>query len=292
MQAAICNTVVPTESKRPITTALRMLLTPIVKILIELGFSFRDFNEVAKLVYVDVASENYGLKGRRTNMSRIAIMTGLTRREVARLRKVIDHDPVDVNTPTTVAGKVLANWHKNPSYLNATDAPKRLPIEGAGSLTEMINGIGGDVPPTAVIKELERVNAISVVGKTASVKSHQYMRSRIAPPSIERFGSVLRDLGATISHNLLDPEQDNTLFEARVSNDQINIADYEAFRDYLQGRAQAFLKEIDSWLNEHQVTDNTSPCVRLGIGLYTIANEALVGAGSRFRPPRPSNKYC
>ena len=40
-------------------------------------------------VYVDVAGRDYGLQGRPTNASRVAMITGLSRREVSRVRKTL-----------------------------------------------------------------------------------------------------------------------------------------------------------------------------------------------------------
>lgn len=260
------------EGKRTITKSVRLLLRPIARLLIELGFSFRGFNEVAKTVFVEVASEGYGIRGRPTNTSRVAIMTGLTRREVARLRNVIDHDPLETPPPTTVVGSVLSAWHHDSLYLDDHDNPIPLSVDGPRSLCNLINKYRGDIPTTAVFKELERVNAISIRGKIAYVKARYYMPFELDERAIERFGSVIHDVGDAITSNLRSSDTSTTRFEGRATNDRISVHSYEAFRKFLDRRAQAFLEEVDDWLGDHEEDASDTDAMRVGIGVYTIVD--------------------
>ncbi len=72
--------------KEHLRLALRMMLKPLVKLLVSQGVSHGDFSEAAKDVYVEVAIRHFD-KSTRVNQSRIAILTGLTRKEV---KNVID----------------------------------------------------------------------------------------------------------------------------------------------------------------------------------------------------------
>ena len=76
--------------KKQILDAFFVVLRPIAKILLRYGIGFREFAEVAKSAFVDVASSDHGIRGRPTNISRVAVMTGLTRKEVRRIRNQIE----------------------------------------------------------------------------------------------------------------------------------------------------------------------------------------------------------
>ena len=65
-------------------SAYRKLLQPLVRILIRQGISYGELSEILKGVFVEVADRDFGLPGRKISQSRIAIITGLTRKEVAR----------------------------------------------------------------------------------------------------------------------------------------------------------------------------------------------------------------
>jgi hypothetical protein len=58
-------------------------MTPLVRILLKNGVSFAEFAELLKNVFVDVAERDLGMPGRRPSQARVAILTGLSRKEVA-----------------------------------------------------------------------------------------------------------------------------------------------------------------------------------------------------------------
>ena len=66
--------------------ASRNALKPLFRIFLRSGISYKDFTEVAKSLFVEISTDEYGLRGRKTNISRVAIMTGLTRKEVKKIR--------------------------------------------------------------------------------------------------------------------------------------------------------------------------------------------------------------
>ena len=72
--------------QRQILSALLIALRPLARALLRAGIGFREFEEISKTAFVDIATKDFGIRGRPTNISRVAVMTGLTRKEVRRLR--------------------------------------------------------------------------------------------------------------------------------------------------------------------------------------------------------------
>ncbi|MEA3232214.1 MAG: DUF6502 family protein, partial [Thermodesulfobacteriota bacterium] len=58
-----------------LSAAVIRLLRPLVRILLRNGVSYRTFSDLAKWVYVDVASKEFGIKGRKQSTSRISVVT-------------------------------------------------------------------------------------------------------------------------------------------------------------------------------------------------------------------------
>jgi hypothetical protein len=56
---------------------------PVVRFLLKHGVIWDEFGEMPKAAYVTVARDDHGIQGRPTNNSRVAMLTGLSRREVA-----------------------------------------------------------------------------------------------------------------------------------------------------------------------------------------------------------------
>ena len=260
------------ENKSAVVAALRSLLYPLVRLLLRVGIGSRDFGEIAKSVYVEVATTDFGLRGRTANVSRVAVLTGLTRREVARLRRVVDVDPTTLDDRAGVLARVLSGWHQDAEFIDAHGRPRALPISGDASLSTLLNRYGGDVPITAVIQELEHVGAVKRAGGYATVKSRYYMPLTLDKDALARFGSVVHDLLTAISHNLVAGSNE-AWFEGRASNDRIPLEHLDAFRSFLNQRGQHFLEEADDWLTAHSETPGRSKVIRLGAGLYMIADD-------------------
>ena len=150
------------ETQRQILSAFLVILRPIARILLRFGIGFREFSEIAKTAFVDVASSDYGLRGRPTNISRVAVMTGLTRKEVKRLRDKIDRGEETVVIKATPLSEVLHRWYSETDYTDQHGKPKQLPFSGEGiSFSSLVRAFGGDIPPGALRTELKRVGAIS-----------------------------------------------------------------------------------------------------------------------------------
>ena len=61
------------------------MLPPLVRILLRNEMAAKSFHELVKQAYVSVALDEFGIGGRAATTSRIAILTGLTRKEVQAL---------------------------------------------------------------------------------------------------------------------------------------------------------------------------------------------------------------
>ena len=68
-----------------LTTDAITLLQPLVARLLRRGFTVHALNDLVKWVFVQTANEEFDLNGCHGAVTRIASMTGLTRKEVAKL---------------------------------------------------------------------------------------------------------------------------------------------------------------------------------------------------------------
>ena len=89
---------------------------PLVRILIRNGISFNEFADELKGVFVEVAHEDFPIDGRNPSGTRIAILTGLTRKEVKKQLELIEGDSnSDVREArASRVNRVLDGWHADP----------------------------------------------------------------------------------------------------------------------------------------------------------------------------------
>lgn len=263
---------------RPVLAALRSLLRPVVRLLLRSGVMHREAADVLKALYVEVATSEFGLQGRPTNISRTALLTGLDRKEVRRIRSAPAESEVDAVGRQDRLSRVLSGWHQDAEF-SADGVPRRLPMSSASgpSFTRLAELYGGDVPVTALLKELKRTGA--VVGDDAALEARKryYMPLAADADAVLRAGSVLADLGTTVVHNLTPARKAPARFEGRATNRLIPSAAAQEFRDFVENRGQQFLEEVDAWLTAHQsAAGEPEDAVRLGVGLYWIE-----GSGER-----------
>src|SRR5690606_15029630 len=144
------------ERKR-IFVACYSFLVPIARFLLRSGVSFREFSEIARLAFVQVASDDYGKRGRLTNISRVAAMTGIARKDVRRVRLLGENYLQDPRTRLSPLGDVLQAWSTNHDYLDSNGRPRPISYSGEQcSFEALVQLCAGDVPAGALKVELLR----------------------------------------------------------------------------------------------------------------------------------------
>ena len=68
-----------------LVAAVARLLKPLVRVLLRNGVSYGTFADIAKRQFVEVARNEFSIQGRKQSLSRVSVITGLTRKEVARV---------------------------------------------------------------------------------------------------------------------------------------------------------------------------------------------------------------
>src|SRR6266852_1684230 len=70
---------------RALAAALERVLRPLFRIVLRNHMSFKAFLDIAKHAYVEVAATEFRIPGKKQSISRIALLSGLTRKEVHRV---------------------------------------------------------------------------------------------------------------------------------------------------------------------------------------------------------------
>ena len=259
-------------------------MRPLFKILLRSGVTWQEASEVCKATLVEVATSDFGLHGRPTNMSRVAIMTGLSRREVRRLRDLLGAEPQIDAGRMHGATSVLTGWHLDPDFSDKAGQPldlafERTSVDDIGiTFTELCERYGGDLAPVTMRRELARVGAMAELpAGNLHVLMRYYMPLQMDPDAVVRGGSMLEDLGTTVSFNLGKAEDEVSRFAGRATNTRIRSADARRFRTFLETEGQAFLERVDEWLSRHEkpTTDvgKKTRSIRVGVGVYGIEDE-------------------
>jgi hypothetical protein len=262
--------------KQTLLRAFRVLLGPLVKILLRQGISYAEFSEVAKAVYVEVALKDFKVPGRKTTRTRIAVITGLTRKEVKRVIDEALKDKYEPNTKFNRLGRVLVGWHTDTDFTGPYGMPLELQYEtsnpGEPTFSELVKRHSGDMSPRSILDELIRVGAVRETDTGwFRVLRREYIPEALGQHNFERTGVVIRNFVNTVDFNMTKPAPGKGRFERNVmADDGIRAVDLPKFDRYVRERCQALLEEIDNWLTGLPKPDPASgdEVVHTGIGVY------------------------
>lgn len=263
--------------QKAVLSACREFMKPIARFLLKNGIGFREFSEICKLVFVEVASDDHGIRGRMTNMSRVAVMTGLSRKQVRKIRDLIETRETQAISRLRRPELVLSIWHSDADFLDKRGNPKRIAFDGPGlTFKTLVARVGGDIPPKAMLNELLRAGAVVTEGGKLRVASRSYIPEPNDPESILVAGGSIHDLAATINHNLGCSDPELRYFERRVYSERLPAYQVPRFRKLAKEKGELLLRDLNGWLAErdekpsnevdHQAAQQERP--RVGVGVF------------------------
>ena len=268
-------------SPSPLERAIVALLMPLARLVLKRGLAFGQFAELAKQAYVEVAKRDFGVPGRKMTVSRVAVLTGLTRKEARRLLE--EEPPADTKNPRrriNRAARVLSAWVQDLTYRDGRGGPASLEFDSADgpSFTSLVSDHGGDVTPRAVLDELLRVGAVKTLknGRLRPVE-RAYIPTSDEAEKLAILGSDVGDLVSTIDHNL-DAELEATFFQRKVSYDNLPASYLPALRALVKVDAQVLLEGLDAEMSARDLDVVPDPDETGGrramIGIYYFEEHA------------------
>ncbi len=266
------------QQTEALSTATLQLLRPLVRILLRNNVSHRAFADLAKRVYVEVANAEFGIPGKKQTVSRIAILSGLTRKEVQRLLKPPSDSRSIEDREYHRGSRVITGWLRDRKYGDGKGHPRPIPLEGRGAtFSALVKSYSGDIPVRAVLDELLRVGAVKQLkGGRICLVSRGYIPQKGLAEKLQVLGADTADLLSTIDHNVyLKPTQPR--FQRKVMYDNVPVDAAKEFRTLAAAEGQELLEKLDRWL-AHRDRD-TNPAskgtgrVRIGLGIFQFEEQ-------------------
>jgi hypothetical protein len=246
----------PVDKKTALEKAVVALLRPLVRLVLKRGIAFGEFAELAKQAYVEVARSDFAVPGRKVTVSRVAVLTGLTRKEASRLLQEESASPGDPpRRRINRAARVLAAWVEDRHYRNARGGPASLEFDArlGPSFSSLVAEHGGDVTPRAVLDELLRVGVVQRLknGRIRLVE-RAYVPVADEAEKLAILGTDVGDLIASIDHNL-DAESSDAFYQRKVAYDNLPASYLPALRKLVRQDAQKLLERINADMSKHDL---------------------------------------
>ncbi len=250
------------------------MLSPLVRLLLRHGVSHAEFANWAKQAYVREAQTHFGIDGKAPTVSRIAIVTGINRKEVKRIREL----PADVDTGVSKhnrAVRVVTGWIQDPDFQTSRGQPSALVYgDPDDSFNLLVKRHGGDVPARAMLDELVRVGTVKLSDTTVTLLHKGYVPHQSETALLDIFSTSATDLLNTLDFNLHESNAKRRRFQMSVAYDDVTSEGRDAFQQLSTEQAMSLLREMDQHLSQHDRGANPAADGpgkhRVGLGVYWI----------------------
>ena len=261
------------EVKDHLRAALSLMFKPLIRLLIAQGVTHAELSETAKEVYVETALRHFDSDG-RINKSRIAILTGLTRKEV---KNVIDRSLNSDHKEKTYSrpARVLTGWYSDPMFQGPYGIPLELPYEIGNeneepSFVELVKRYSGDMAPRQMLNQLMESGAVVEVEGRYKAASRTFVHSKLSPDLIRRLGSVGYRVFSSAAKNIDRTEQAISNFDRMVvADDGCTDEVIALFDEFVRSRGQEFLEEVDVWFSSRRELNKPGKPLK-ETGLYMV----------------------
>ena len=278
--------------------AMSTLLRPLARLMIDHGLHLPATVELLKSALVEEAQSAYALEQKASTDTRIAILTGVHRKDVRRLRNA----PSVAKAPDTMlplAASVVARWISDPRYLDADQQPRPLArtpgrsSAGVPDFTALAADVSRDVGARALLDELER---LGVVEKRedgfVALRSSEFVPRDGRDESFYFLAANLSDHMAASVHNLKPGQSAPLMLEQSAFSKDLSAAQADTLhalaRRLWTKSLQQFLQAAS--LAQQRSKDEAGPRHQVRFGVFF--NDAQQEAEQDAEPapaPAPAN---
>lgn len=236
--------------QRALASAVQTLLRPVVRRLVAWGVPYPALDQIVRELYVEVAERDFALPFKKSTDSRITLLTGLHRKEVARLRQLDRSRPAATRLEMSAAARVIGRWLA-PPYADGRGRPLVLPYEGATarakSFARIVHDLAVDVPPRSVLDELVRLGAVALdAGGHVTLHAEALVPRGNVEAMVELLGIDPGELFATIAHNI--EASDDPWLQRKVVYDNVGSDALASLRRAASELGAEFLRRANALL--------------------------------------------
>jgi hypothetical protein len=258
--------------KEATVVAIRRVVDPLIDLMFDAGVTVHEFSQLVRERAVRSAARRVCRENGRVSKSRVAIITGLPRLEVARILRLDDLSPKK-RLGQHPARKVLAAWFDNPRFLTADGEPAVLPIFGKRrSFEQLVATHSGGIPVRAMLDELTRIDAVERLSdQRVKAKSRIPILTGLSGSAIAVIGERTRDLLETLTNNLR--RSSKPLFEGTALTDEADPELVSLIRREIAEQGANLVNSANSLFSRSRIkqsrtTGKASAKCRLGVTVY------------------------
>jgi len=235
------------------------LLAPLAHLMVACDVPFQDLSEQLKGHFVQAAMAQGS--GKVTD-SMLSLKTGLSRREVARMR-AFESKPAKPNPLT----RLVWLWRNEATYCNA-DGPRALPRTGEGSFETLARLVLQDVHPRSLLSVLEEADTVSVDDTHVTLIKEAYIPRTGGPEQRAYLAENVGDHLEAATQNLA--KTSDPYFERALHYTGLTDAQAQDLEQQFASAQMALLKQLSTQAETMKASNAGNGTTRFRAGGYVF----------------------
>jgi hypothetical protein len=258
------------------------ILEPLVVLLMEHGVTYPQLAEVLKTVFIKIAEREFAADQRRLTDSKLAVTTGIHRKDIRRLREMmaLPASQERAELPQSLTAAVFTHWLTDPDYCDRNGQPKPLARHGASpSFEALVRSISKDVHPRTVLNELARLEMVVEDDELLRLKAEAFVPNPDFTQMLDYLGASLHDHAAAATHNVLGKAP--AFLEQSIFSDAIAAPAVEEIATLVRQEWKHLLKAAvpriahheTNYQQQYRAQQGNTGSTRIRFGMYFFAEK-------------------
>lgn len=249
---------------------LRQLLRALAKFCLRHAFKVSQIESLLRQTLLEVAQEEMGANGQKVNQSRLSIVSGLSRREVAKSLESVETAQLFQETLIT---KVVGLWQSEKRFLDKKGEPRILTYgSGESEFNTLVARVSTDINPATVLFELERIGAVERQSDGLRLVTEIYRPKGDPEIGFRVLGKDVSDLITTVEENIFEKKEIGNL-HLRTEYDRVRIDARTQIEHFLLKEGNALHAKARDFISQFDQDTNPDPdfkgtTVRVVLGSY------------------------
>ena len=272
------------QYKTRLLRALVSILNPLIRLCLRYEITHAELNELMRMTYVQVAYEQYSIPGIDMTMSRAAVLTGLSRKEVGRLIEALENSDFATKQTPNKAQSVSHGWMNDAEFTNDNGLPLTLPIRQKvngkeyGSFVALVKRYSSDVTYGAVLDELKHIGVVEQPDEnTVALTNYAYVPYQDSLESTRVVTTSVSDLFDTGLHNISCNAEDKR-YQRQVVYSHIHESFVDDIEIAVAKKGQRLLEELNKEIaiaKKKSAKKNANELRRIGFGMYYFDGKSV-----------------
>lgn len=237
----------PIETPSSVSNAIELCLKPIARLCIHFGIDLRSLTEMMKVAFVNVAKEEFKVQGKSQTDSRIALLTGVHRKDVKRiLGRAQDKAS---NRQHGLLANLIAQWLGTPELIDETGRTKPIPRnphpDFKYSFITLAGALTNDIHPRALLDECLHRGIVRIdVNDMVHLVEESLIPASNLDEKAQFFSQTIHDHISAAAHNLNGGQP--AFLDRFVWHEGLTQGDVEAIAAAAEKAAMNALKTVNN----------------------------------------------